>query len=58
MMAFVGAARPDLAEQVLAAQHEAMARNDDIAGFTRDVGHAVTRLCRRSAMNDTTRSWS
>jgi hypothetical protein len=43
MMAFVGAGRRDLAEQVLTAQRDAMARNDDNAGFTRDVGHAMAR---------------
>jgi len=42
-MAFVGAGRRDLADQVLAAQREAIAREDDNAGFTRDVGHAVIR---------------
>jgi hypothetical protein len=39
MMAFVGAGRRDLAEQVLAAQRVAMSRSTDNAGFTRDVGH-------------------
>jgi hypothetical protein len=43
MMAFVGAGRRDLAEQVLAAQREAIGRDDDNAGFTRSVGHAVAR---------------
>jgi len=43
MMAFVGAGRRDAALAVLAAQNEAMARHDDNAGFTRDVGHAVAR---------------
>jgi hypothetical protein len=43
MMAFVGAGRQDLAEQVLAAQRVAMSGDTDNAGFTRDVGHALTR---------------
>jgi hypothetical protein len=43
MMAFVGAGRGDLAEQVLAAQRTAMTQDNDNASFTRDVGHALTR---------------
>lgn len=43
MMAFVGAGRTEAAEAILAAQHEAMGRNDDNAAFTRDVGHPVAR---------------
>jgi tetratricopeptide (TPR) repeat protein len=43
MMAFVGAGRTDLADAVLAAQREAIARNDDNAAFTRDIGHVLTR---------------
>jgi hypothetical protein len=43
MMAFVGAGRRDLAEAVLAAQREAMIRDDDNAGFTREVGHALAQ---------------
>jgi tetratricopeptide (TPR) repeat protein len=43
MMAFVGAGRGDLADTVLAAQREAIARDDDNAAFTRDVGHALAR---------------
>jgi hypothetical protein len=42
-MAFVGAGRRRAAEAVLAAQCEAMARTDDNAAFTAEVGHAVTR---------------
>jgi hypothetical protein len=42
-MAFTGAGRRDLAEQVLAAQRTAMEREDDNAAFTRQVGHAATR---------------
>ena len=43
MMAFVGSGAQDLAEQVLAAQRVAMSGDTDNAGFTRDVGHALTR---------------
>jgi hypothetical protein len=43
MMAFVGSGRQDLAEQVLAAQRVAMSGDTDNAGFTRDVGHTLTR---------------
>lgn len=41
MMAFVGAGMWGAADDVLKAQHEAMAADDDNAGFTRDVGHPV-----------------
>jgi hypothetical protein len=43
MMAFMGAGRDAAAEAVLAAQQEAMARDDDNAMFTREVGHPVAR---------------
>ena len=43
MMAFTGAGRRDLAEQVLSAQRAAMERDDDNSAFTREVGHAATR---------------
>jgi tetratricopeptide (TPR) repeat protein len=43
MMAFVGAGRRNLADQVLAAQQDAMARADDNAAFTREVGHSTAR---------------
>ena len=43
VMAFVGAGRRDAATAVIAAQSEAMAREDDNAAFTRDVGHNVAR---------------
>jgi hypothetical protein len=43
VMAFVGAGRRDAAIAVIAAQKDAMARNDDNAMFTRDVGHDVCR---------------
>jgi hypothetical protein len=43
MMAFVGAGRRDLADQVLEAQRGVMALDHDNAAFTRGVGHAVTR---------------
>ena len=39
VMAFTGAGRTSAAQAVLAAQKEAMARADDNAGFTADVGH-------------------
>jgi hypothetical protein len=42
MMAFTGAGRRDLAQQVLAAQRAAMERIDDNADFTRDVGNPAT----------------
>ncbi len=41
MMAFVGAGRRDDQARVLAAQDRAMARDDDNAAFTRDVGRPV-----------------
>lgn len=43
MMAFVGANRPDLARRLISAQEAAVARGDDNASFTRDVGAPVTR---------------
>jgi hypothetical protein len=43
MMAFVGAGRGELANAVLAAQHEAQGRDDDNAVFTREVGHPLAR---------------
>jgi hypothetical protein len=43
MMAFVGAGRPDLAQQVLEAQTAAMRRPGDNAHFTREAGHAAAR---------------
>jgi hypothetical protein len=43
MMAFTGAGRRDLAEQVLATQRAAMEREDDNGAFTREVGHPATR---------------
>lgn len=42
MMAFVGAGLEAPARALLEAQREAIARDDDNAGFTRDVGHPVT----------------
>jgi len=41
IMAFVGAGLSGAADDLVAAQREAMAANDDNAGFTRDVGHPV-----------------
>lgn len=43
MMAYVGAGRDDLARDLLAAQDEAVARGDDNAAFTRDVGRPAAR---------------
>jgi hypothetical protein len=43
VMAFVGARKRDLALAVIAAQQEVVMRPGDNAGFTRDVGLAVTR---------------
>jgi hypothetical protein len=43
LMAFVGAGREDLAQQVFAAQERALARSDDNAAFTREVGAPVAR---------------
>jgi hypothetical protein len=42
MMAFVGAKRTSSAEAVIEAQHAAMGAVGDNAGFTREVGRAVT----------------
>lgn len=52
MMAFVGAGRTDAAETILAAQHEAMAHDDDNALFTREVGHPVTRAIKAFGAGD------
>jgi len=43
MMAFVGAGREASALEVFEAQERALARDDDNAGFTRDVGAPVAR---------------
>jgi hypothetical protein len=43
VMAFVGAGRRETALATIAVQEQAMARDDDNAAFTRDVGHAVAR---------------
>jgi hypothetical protein len=43
VMAFVGAGRRDAALALIAAQAEAMARPNDNAGFTSDVGHAFAK---------------
>jgi tetratricopeptide (TPR) repeat protein len=42
MMAFIGAGQDVPAKAMLDAQREAIARDDDNAAFTRDVGHPVT----------------
>ena len=41
-MAFVGAGRSEALNRVLEAQQTAMARDDDNAAFTREVGHPLT----------------
>jgi tetratricopeptide (TPR) repeat protein len=41
MMAFVGAGREEAARTLLAAQEDAIRRDDDNAAFTRDVGHPL-----------------
>jgi len=46
VMAFVGAGRADGVEAVLEAQRFAMARDDDNALFTREVGHPLTLALR------------
>jgi len=46
MMAFTGAERRDLAEQILATQRIAMTGSADNAGFTRDVGHSLAQAIR------------
>jgi hypothetical protein len=56
MMAFVGAGRRAAIEEVLAAQTEAMAADDDNAMFTRDVGAAATRAIRAIAEDDPARA--
>lgn len=43
MMAFTAAGRSASAQALLEAQHAAAERDDDNAGFTRDVGQAATR---------------
>ncbi|WP_246666097.1 tetratricopeptide repeat protein [Aquamicrobium sp. LC103] len=52
MMAFVGAGRHDLARRLLAAQVQAIARDDDNAAFTRDVGNPVTKAILAFAEGD------
>jgi len=52
MMAFVRAGRRKEIEEVLAAQSEAMAADDDNAMFTRDVGAAATRAILAIAQGD------
>ena len=42
-MAFVGARRPASLKHVIEAQREAMARQDDNAAFTREIGHPVVQ---------------
>ncbi len=52
MMAFVGAGRGRDADAVLDAQAASMAAEDDNAGFTREVGHGVTRAIRAFGAQD------
>lgn len=54
MMAFVGAGRDDLAATLLAAQEEAIARGDDNAAFTRDIGHPAARAIKAFGDGDFT----
>jgi tetratricopeptide (TPR) repeat protein len=52
MMAFVGAGRVDAQETVLEAQRVAMARADDNALFTREVGHPAARALQAFGRGD------
>lgn len=52
VMAFAGAGRDDAIAQVLAAQDAAMARDDDNADFTRDVGRPLTLAVAAFAAGD------
>ena len=51
-VAFVGAGRTDAVNQVLQAQEDAMARDDDNAAFTRDVGRPLTLAIKAFAEGD------
>lgn len=55
VMAFVGAGRLDLVNDVLEAQQEAMGRDDDNASFTREVGHPLTLAIKAFGEGDYTR---
>jgi hypothetical protein len=52
MMAFVGAGRSGLAETLVATQREVLARGDDNAAFTRDVGLPATLAIRAFGEGD------
>lgn len=52
VMAFIGAGREDLVEAVLKSQQAAMARDDDNASFTREVGNPVTLALRAFGRGD------
>ncbi len=52
MMAFVGAGRDEAAAGVLAAQRDALGRDDDNSAFTREVGHPVTRAIQAFGQGD------
>jgi len=52
VMAFGGAGRFDALADVLAAQQAAMARDDDNAAFTREVGHPLTLAIEAFAQRD------
>jgi hypothetical protein len=52
MMAFVGASRIHASEAMLASQVEAMARADDNATFTREVGHPLAKAIQGFGQGD------
>jgi len=56
MIAFVGADRAQLQQQVLDAQQAAMQTDADNAAFTRDVGHASTLAVRAFGQGDYARA--
>ena len=56
MIAFVGADRAQLQQQVLDAQQAAMQTDADNAAFTRDVGHAATLAVRAFGQGDYARA--
>jgi hypothetical protein len=52
VMSFVGSNRMEAAQQVIDGQQAAMARNDDNATFTREVGHPMTLAIKAFAEGD------
>ncbi|MEW8266033.1 MAG: tetratricopeptide repeat protein [Candidatus Thiodiazotropha sp.] len=52
VMAFIGADRPHAVDEVIDAQLAAMARDDDNARFTREVGHPLTLAFKAFADGD------